>query len=488
VPTVVALASSTANGTYRAGSTVDITVQFTESVTVTTGTGTPTLLLETGTTDRSAVYTSGSGTNTLTFRYSVMAGDNSADLTQQSTSALALNGGVIADALGNNATLTLPGITSATTGSLAANAAIVIDTQAPSAPTNVTISPVGGTVVANSLLAANTNMTNTATITAGEATGGYAELLLGSAVIDTDSSIASGDTSVSFNLGLSSTAALQAMIAAGGDLTVRLFDAAGNVSVASAPRTLTVDYSVPTITISSTRTAFTQGQSAVVTFTLSEDSTTFTAGDVTVVNGSIGTLSGSGSSYTAIFTPATGNALVGSISVAGGAFTDLAGNQNAASNTIGLSIDTVAPSVSSFTSSTADGSYRLGESINIRAVMSETVLAGSTLAVTLDTGATVTLTTATSATTLNGTYVVGTSQSTSDLTVSSYTFAAGSITDAAGNEMTSTTLPSGASNLAGGKSIAIDTLAPSADRWHCHRRCPQHNEHEPTSCSDHCCR
>jgi hypothetical protein len=147
VPTVTSLASTTANGTYRAGAIIDISVVLSEVVTVTTGTGTPTLLLETGATDRAATYTSGSGTNTLSFRYTVQSGDNSADLSQQSTSALALNGGVIADALGNNATLTLPGTTSATTGSLAANAAIVIDTQAPSAPTNVTISPVGGTVV-----------------------------------------------------------------------------------------------------------------------------------------------------------------------------------------------------------------------------------------------------------------------------------------------------------------------------------------------------
>jgi hypothetical protein len=462
VPTVVSLASSTANGTYRAGNTVDVTVQFTESVTVTTGTGTPTLLLETGTTDRSAVYTSGSGTDTLTFRYSVMAGDNSADLTQQSTSALALNGGVIADALGNNATLTLPGITSATTGSLAANAAIVIDTQAPSAPTNVTVTPVGGTVVANSLLAANTNMTNTATITAGEATGGYAELLLGSTVIATDSSIASGDTSVSFNLGLSSAAALQATIANSGDLTVRTVDAAGNTSTSSATRALAVDYTVPSVTITSSRTAFTLGQTALVTFTLSEPSTNFVAGDITVVNGSISSLSGSGTTYTATLTPTTGNALVGSIIVSAGTFSDAAGNANSASNTVGLTIDTVAPTISSFTSTTADGSYRLGEAINIRATFSESVLAGSTLTLTLDTGATITLTTSTSTSTLNGTYTVATGQATTDLTVSSYTFTPGSISDSAGNLMTSTSVPTGASNIAGAKAISIDTLAPTA--------------------------
>ncbi|MCX6423287.1 MAG: Ig-like domain-containing protein, partial [Actinobacteria bacterium] len=381
LPTVTSISSSTANGVYKAGAVIDITVTFSETVFVTTGTGTPTLLLETGTTDRAASYTSGSGSSTLNFRYTVQAGDSSADLNQQSAAALVLNGGVIADSAGNNATLTLPAITSGATGALATNAAIVIDTEAPSAPTTVAVIPVGGTVVANTLLASNTNMTSTASITAGQATGGYAELLLGSSVIATDLLISSGDSSVAFDLGLSGAAALQATIAASGNLTVRLYDAVGNVSAASAARSLTVDYIVPTVTVTSTRTAFTLGQTATVTFTLSEDSANFISGDVTVVNGSLTSFSGSGSSYTATFTPATGNALVGSISVASGALTDAAGNSNSASNTVGLTIDTVAPTVSSFTSTTADGSYRLGQSINMRAVMTESVLAGSTMTI-----------------------------------------------------------------------------------------------------------
>jgi hypothetical protein len=82
--------------------------------------------------DRFATYSSGSGTNTLSFQYTVQVGDISADLDQLSSSALTLNGGTIADAAGNNAILTLaaPGAT----GSLAANAQLVIDGIAPGAP------------------------------------------------------------------------------------------------------------------------------------------------------------------------------------------------------------------------------------------------------------------------------------------------------------------------------------------------------------------
>lgn len=122
---VAPVTSTTADGTYRVGSVITLTVAFNENVIVNTSGGKPTLALETGAIDRFATYLSGSGTNTLTFRYTVKAGDSSADLDFTSTSALALNGGTIQDAAGNNAILTLaaPGAT----GSLAANKALVID-------------------------------------------------------------------------------------------------------------------------------------------------------------------------------------------------------------------------------------------------------------------------------------------------------------------------------------------------------------------------
>ncbi|MES2944659.1 MAG: VCBS repeat-containing protein, partial [Pseudomonadota bacterium] len=126
---VAPVSSATANGAYHAGSVITVTIAFNEKVIVNTSGGKPTLALETGTTDRFASYLSGSGTNTLTFKYIVQAGDTSADLDYKSSAALALNGGTIQDAAGNNAILALaaPGAT----GSLAANAALVIDTTAP---------------------------------------------------------------------------------------------------------------------------------------------------------------------------------------------------------------------------------------------------------------------------------------------------------------------------------------------------------------------
>ena len=106
-PTVTGV-TSTGNGSYRATQTILIQVTFGESVTVNTSGGTPTLTLETGTTDRAASYTSRTGTSTLTFTYTVQAGDTSADLDYVGTGSLSAAGGTIRDAAGNNAALTLP--------------------------------------------------------------------------------------------------------------------------------------------------------------------------------------------------------------------------------------------------------------------------------------------------------------------------------------------------------------------------------------------
>src|SRR6185312_15537094 len=71
-PTVSSVSSSTADGSYKAGATVSIQVNFSEAVTVT---GTPQLALNTGATVN---YASGSGTSALTFTYTIAGGENSA--------------------------------------------------------------------------------------------------------------------------------------------------------------------------------------------------------------------------------------------------------------------------------------------------------------------------------------------------------------------------------------------------------------------------
>ncbi|WP_026286913.1 beta strand repeat-containing protein [Gilvimarinus chinensis] len=125
-PTVTGVTATSADGIYGVGDVISLAVNFSEIVSVT---GAPTLTLETGTTDRSVSYSSGSGSNTLTFNYTVQAGDTTTDLDYASTTAFALNGGTVTDAAGNAATLTLASPGAA--GSLAANKNIVIDSAAP---------------------------------------------------------------------------------------------------------------------------------------------------------------------------------------------------------------------------------------------------------------------------------------------------------------------------------------------------------------------
>ncbi len=104
LPRVNRVTASTANGLYKLGDALVITPVFSETVLVS---GTPTLSLETGSVDRIAQYSSGSGSSTLSMQYSVQNGDSSPDLDYTSTSALVLNGGSIVDKVGNAALLTL---------------------------------------------------------------------------------------------------------------------------------------------------------------------------------------------------------------------------------------------------------------------------------------------------------------------------------------------------------------------------------------------
>ncbi|NDG97997.1 MAG: hypothetical protein EBY11_08665, partial [Proteobacteria bacterium] len=74
--TVSGVTSTLADGSYKAGQAVPVTVTFSEPVTVVTSGGTPQLTLTTGSSATTLVsYTSGSGTAVLTFTYTVASGD-----------------------------------------------------------------------------------------------------------------------------------------------------------------------------------------------------------------------------------------------------------------------------------------------------------------------------------------------------------------------------------------------------------------------------
>ena len=234
-PNVVAITSLSPNGFYKVGDRIDLQVSFSEATVADVGTGIQ-LLLETGTVDRNAVYVSGSGTNLLVFRYTVQAGDSSADLNVQSTSALSLLAGAsLTDTLGNAANLTLPSLSSAQ--SLASAANLMIDTQAPSPPSAV-------------VMMGNQGFSNSADVQVNYTLGSDTYLAKHEAKLCAAGNCSTGCTGVSASLDSSaSSISVMGALNATYYACVRSVDLVGNFSpwVASSS-SLTLEATAPTVT------------------------------------------------------------------------------------------------------------------------------------------------------------------------------------------------------------------------------------------------
>ncbi|MEQ8857879.1 MAG: cadherin domain-containing protein [Pseudomonadales bacterium] len=126
-PTVssVALTSATGaqNNTLNAGDTVTVTVTMSESTNVDTSGATPRVALNVGGSTVFAGYVSGTGTNSLSFSYTVQPGDTDLNGISIPTNALQSNGGTLGDATGNVANLSH--------GPVAGNPSYLVDTTAP---------------------------------------------------------------------------------------------------------------------------------------------------------------------------------------------------------------------------------------------------------------------------------------------------------------------------------------------------------------------
>ena len=106
-----------------------------------------------------------------------------------------------------------------------------------------------------------------------------------------------------------------------------------------------VDTTAPTIEVTSSAASLIASQTATITFSLSESSTNFTLGDVTVTGGTLSNFTGSGTSYTAVFTPTANSTANAVVRVASGVFTDASGNSNSdgsdTNNNVTMSVNTV---------------------------------------------------------------------------------------------------------------------------------------------------
>ncbi|WP_281978560.1 SwmB domain-containing protein [Pseudorhizobium flavum] len=224
-PKLTSVSSSSADGSYKVGDTISVFVTFDQSVTVNTSSGTPALLLETGATDRSASYVSGSGSTTLAFTYTVQAGDVSADLDYHSIGALTLNGGTITGADGDNAVLTLP--VPGAAGSLGANKAIIVDGVAPPVP-SIELSLDSGQ-----------------SATDGITREGLIDVVGLEPGASWDYSLDGGAT---WGVGVGTAFTALAGTYTAGSLMVRTRDAAGNVSIGSSSERVTIDDTAPVLT------------------------------------------------------------------------------------------------------------------------------------------------------------------------------------------------------------------------------------------------
>ncbi len=134
---IVSSVSVPANGYYNAGSKLNFMVIFDQPVLVT---GTPFLSITIGSDTKHAEYTSGSGSNTLTFSYTIQLGDM--DMDGITIGAIAANGGSISNNSNDSAILTLNnvGVTSGVLVNTASPTVILSTSSTPfDAIKNVTV-------------------------------------------------------------------------------------------------------------------------------------------------------------------------------------------------------------------------------------------------------------------------------------------------------------------------------------------------------------
>jgi hypothetical protein len=478
-PVVMGVSTTAATGTYGVGATIPIRVTFNEVVTVT---GTPQLALNNG---GVASFTSGSGTNTLTFNYTVTTGQNTANLDYASTAALTLGGGTIKDAAANNANLTLP----ATGSNGLAQTHIAIDTTTPSV-TGVSTTKATGTYGAGTLIPITVTFNQAVTVT------GTPQLTLNDGAVVNFSS-GSGTSTLTFNytvavgqntanLDYASTSALALnggtiKNAASSDANLTL-PATGTNGLAQAH--IIIDTISPAVTgVSTTKSTGTYSAGTVIPIAVAFDQAVTVTGtpQLTLNDGAVvNYTSGSGTStltfnYTVAAGQNTANldyASTSALALNGGTIKDAAAN-NAnltlpATGTNGLAqthitIDTTAPSVTGVSTTTGTGTYGVGTVIPITVAFNEVVTVTGAPQLALNNGATASFASGSGTNTLTFNYTVAAGQNTANLdyaSTSALTLSGGTIKDAAANNANLTLQAIGTNGLAQAH-IAIDTSTPS---------------------------
>jgi hypothetical protein len=392
-PKVTSVSSSKTNGTYKIGDVINVTVTFNTAVTVTTSGGTPTILLETGSTDRTATYSSGSGSAVLSFSYTIQSGDASSDLNYNSTTALVLNGGTIKNSDGTDANLTLPALDNAS--SLASQKAIVIDGVAP-AVSSVQV-PSDDTYVSGETLEFTVNFGEAVTVIT---TGGTPNipLTIGSTVYNASYASGTGTTALKFNLMVQDNYTDTDGIAVGTSIVLNggtIKDAAGNnanltLNSVGSTTNVNVDAAVPAVSSVTAPSDGTYGKDATISFTVNFGEAVTVTGSpyITITIGITDRTASyeSGSATSSLLFKYTvqsgeedtdGIEVGTSITLNSGTVKDAAGNTatltlNSVGSTTNVKVDGIAPTVTSV-SVPSNGTYKTSQNLDFTVNTSENV-------------------------------------------------------------------------------------------------------------------
>jgi RNA 3'-terminal phosphate cyclase len=145
---------------------------------------------------------------------------------------------------------------------------------------------------------------------------------------------------------------------ASGELTIDIAanvtqDTAGNQNIAASRFTRTVDFAPPTVVLTSDAPAAVR-EAFAVTATFNEPVVNFTAADITVTNGTVGSFSGSGTTYTFSIIPGASGTVT--VDIADTVVTDIGGNPNVAAATLSRNIDKLPPPTPTVVPTLAQGS------------------------------------------------------------------------------------------------------------------------------------
>ena len=184
---------------------------------------------------------------------------------------------------------------------------------------------------------------------------------------------------------------------------------------------------------------------------------------MTSADGTLSNLKGSGTSYTATFTAKAGvDDTHATVSVTSGSYHDADGNAGSGGSTAPFTVDTVAPTIASITTSGAgithgNGDLDAGKVVELTVDFSKKVTVSGHPVLKLNDGGVASYTKGSGTTALTFTYTVAAGQKTPDLTVTGLELAGGAtIKDAAGNNAV---LSGAVTNPAG--VLQIDTKPPT---------------------------